>query len=89
VRLELVEARRIADELGLSWEEFRDKYLDDRWPGAESCLLRHGDNGCIFLVMRNNDIRAECRIHSFRPSSCRDWTPGPHRPECREGMGAA
>jgi Fe-S-cluster containining protein len=87
VRLDLVEARRIADELTLSWEEFSDRYLDERWPGAESFLLRHGDSGCIFLVMKKDAMPAECRIHSFRPSSCRDWIPGRHRPECRVGLG--
>ncbi len=27
-----------------------------------------------------------CAIHPFKPSSCREWTPGLDRPECQAGL---
>jgi Fe-S-cluster containining protein len=27
-----------------------------------------------------------CAIHSFKPSSCREWTPGLDRRECQAGL---
>jgi hypothetical protein len=49
VRLSLVEARQIADELGLDWDEWLDRYVDQRWPGTDSFLLRHCNGACVFL----------------------------------------
>ncbi len=49
VRLSLVEARQIADELGFDWDEWLDRYVDQRWPGTDSFLLRHCNGACVFL----------------------------------------
>jgi hypothetical protein len=86
VRLTLEEAQRIAAELQITWDEFVNVYLDLRWPGTESFLLRQGNRGCIFLKQGKGESIASCLIHSFRPSSCRDWAPGLNRPECLEGL---
>ena len=40
VSLSVVEVRRIADGLGITWGEFLNRYVDQRWPSAESFLLR-------------------------------------------------
>jgi Fe-S-cluster containining protein len=85
-RLDMGEARCIADELKMSWEEFGDRYLDSRWPGVESFLLRQGRGGCIFLEQEKDSSIATCLIHPFRSSACRDWTPDLHRSECQEGL---
>jgi Fe-S-cluster containining protein len=88
VRLDIVEARRIADELGISWSEFKDGYLDNRWPGAESFLLRHDTKGCIFLEQDKGSGIASCSIYPARSSSCRDWTPEWDKSECQQGLSA-
>ena len=85
VSLSLGEARRIADELAVTWDEFKLRYLDDRWPGTDSFLVRQTSSGCVFLE-REGPVLTSCRIHRFRPSSCRDWTPGTYRRECKEGL---
>jgi Fe-S-cluster containining protein len=86
VRVDVIEVRRIADELGLGFDEFNDRFLDNRWPGAESFLFRHNESGCVFLVHKKGTNTSDCSIHCLRPSSCRDWTPDWHRTECREGL---
>jgi len=86
VRVDMVEARRISDDLGINWNEFKDKYLDCRWPGAESFLFRHNEGGCVFLEHKKGEPLSKCLIHAIRPSSCRDWIPDWHRTECREGL---
>jgi Fe-S-cluster containining protein len=85
-RLNITEAKRIADGLGISLDEFSNKYLDHRWPGKESFLLRHIRGACIFLKRSRNRKLHNCLIHSFRPSSCEEWTPGLHRRECQQGL---
>ena len=86
VRLSLTEARRIAHELGMSWDDFASQYLDKRWPGTKSLLLRQSHGACPFLEQEEDSAIASCRIHAFRPSSCREWAPGVHRPECQQGL---
>ena len=86
VRLSLVEARRIADELGIAWGEFIERYTDHSWPGATSFLLRQVNGACIFLEHQEGGNKASCLIHRFKPSSCREWTPSLYRRECREGL---
>lgn len=86
VRVDIVEGWRIAEELGLKFDEFKDKFLDTSWPGEESFLFRHSKGGCVFLVHKKGMGISSCSIHSFRPSSCRDWIPDWHRTECREGL---
>lgn len=86
VRLDSAEAQRIAGELGLTGEDFRDKYADRRWPGERSLLIRQ-ENGCCPFLERSGESGDElCAIHSFKPSSCREWTPGLDRHECQTGL---
>ncbi|MBI4267469.1 MAG: YkgJ family cysteine cluster protein, partial [Chloroflexi bacterium] len=84
VQVGFIEARRIADDLGVTWEEWLDKYVEPSWPGTQSFLLRRVDGICIFLDRMPD--RSLCRIHSFKPSSCVDWTASLFRRECKEGL---
>jgi len=86
VRLDLPEAERIAGELGLSLGTFRDRYADPRWPGEQSILVRQEDGCCPFLDRCGESGEELCAIHHFKPSSCREWTPGLDRPECQAGL---
>ncbi|MBN2099929.1 MAG: YkgJ family cysteine cluster protein [Dehalococcoidia bacterium] len=86
VRLDLAEAERIAAELGLTLDAFRDKYADRRWPGERSLLVRQKDGCCPFLQRSGENGDELCGIHSFKPSSCRDWVPGLNRRECQAGL---
>lgn len=86
VRITAGEARNIAAKLGLDITDFVNKYTDPRWPGRDSFLLRHQDDGCIFLKTEPDGKITGCSIHSFRPQDCRDWTAGPERPECQRGL---
>lgn len=80
------EAQQVADGLGISFEEFLDKYTDHRWGGTESFLLRHQGGGCIFLSRDAHNL-ATCSINSFKPSDCSAWAADPSKPECQEGAG--
>ncbi len=86
VRLSLVEARQIADELGFDWDEWLDRYVDQRWPGTNSFLLRHCNGACVFLERIEARNVSRCLIHSFKPSACREWTPSLYRRDCKEGL---
>lgn len=86
VRLSLVEARQIADELGLAWDEWLDRYVDQRWPGTDSFLLCHCNGACVFLERIEARNVTRCLVQSFKPSACREWTPGLYRRECQEGV---
>ena len=85
-RLELVEARHIANKLGLALDDFLKRYTDKRWPGTDSVILRKSRGACIFLKHMTDRKQAICLIHPFRPSSCREWIPGVHQRECRDGL---
>jgi Fe-S-cluster containining protein len=86
VRLDLPEAERIAGELGLGLEAFRDRYADRRWPGEKSILVRQENGWCPFLDRSGESGDELCVIHTFKPSSCREWTPGLDRHECQAGL---
>jgi Fe-S-cluster containining protein len=86
VRLNQIEAKRIASELGIPWKEFITNYTDRRWPGAESFLLRHNHGACIFLSPDKVAEITTCLIYPFRPSSCQKWRPSQYRTECQEGL---
>lgn len=86
VRLSLVEERCIADELGLAWEEWRDRYVDQRQYRPDSFLLRRRDGACVFLERIADGNQTRCLIHPFKPSVCQSWTPSLYRWECREGL---
>ena len=86
VRVDFIEARRIADELGLPWHEFARDYLQQHHPGATTFLLRQDEGVCVFLRYETQGRSAMCAIHPFKPSACRDWVPSLYRRECREGL---
>lgn len=86
VRLTLSEARHISEHLGFDWEEFSRRYTDKRWPGSNSLLLKHNQYGCVFLKRSSGEKIAKCSIHSFKPDSCKEWTPGVFRHECQSGL---
>jgi len=86
VRLDLIKARRICDELGLKWNMFPGRYIDSQWPGSDSFLLRKENGACIFLKDTNIPGSKVCLIHMFKPSACRDWSPSLHRHECQQGL---
>lgn len=86
VRLSLVEARQIANELGLAWNEWLDVYVDQSWPGTNSLLLRQCEEGCVFLEHIKGSNMTRCIIQSFKPSSCREWRPSLYQRECAEGL---
>jgi hypothetical protein len=85
-RLDLAEAGRIAHEMGMSLDEFLNKYADKRWPGTQSFLLRKRRGACVFLKHMLDSKQSVCIIHPFRPSSCRKWVADWHQRECQEGL---
>jgi Fe-S-cluster containining protein len=87
--LSLAEARQIAGALGVSWHQFRQKYLDQRWPGTNSLLIRQNSGRCAFLKTsrhKGNTPTADCVIHAFKPACCREWKAGLDRAECQQGL---
>lgn len=84
-RIDLLEAKTIADGLSITWQEFAANYLDSRYFGEERFLLRQQNGACIFLEQLDNKL-AICKIHPFKPSACRDWTPSLFRRECQIGL---
>lgn len=64
VFLEIDEAKKIADYLNISLDEFGMQYL--RMVGNRYALKENGDNpDCIFL-----DSKRQCRIYECRPKNC-------------------
>ncbi len=86
VGLNLMEAQRIADDLRLSLGVFLERYVDKRWHGLESFLLRQLDGACIFLEHTKGNKKTTCLIHRVKPAHCREWTPSLYRRECRDGL---
>ena len=84
--LELTETQQIADHLGVSLQEFLDDCTDPRWPGVDTYLLKHKARGCVFLNQENGSATGLCRIHSFKPTACRQWSANLYRKECRQGL---
>ncbi len=74
----------ISSALGISSREFVSRYAL-KVPIKEGYLLRRTDAGCVFLA-REEDGRARCTIHRFRPRACREWQPGLSRPACLDGL---
>jgi Fe-S-cluster containining protein len=76
----------IAAKLGVTREEFIDKYTDRRWPGINDFLIRQDGFGCIFLKQSASNKQKLCQIHIFKPQCCLDWQFGKQRQECQEGL---
>jgi len=81
-----MEARCIADDLGLSLDTFLKKYADQRWHGTDSFLLRQCDGACIFLEHTEGSNKSTCLIHRVKAADCREWIPSLYRRECRDGL---
>ncbi|HEY7294182.1 MAG TPA: YkgJ family cysteine cluster protein [Dehalococcoidia bacterium] len=78
------EAARLAAHLGISVDEFLDRYTR-RYPLAEETYQLHErDGGCVFLTFE--DGRAGCVVHEARPQACRNWDASLSRRECLEGL---
>jgi len=86
VNIGLAEGQRIADGLGLVWEEFLNRYTDERWPGTTNFLLRKNNGACVFLERIEGSKVTRCLIHPIRPSSCIDWVPSLYRRECQREL---
>ena len=71
--LSMAEGQCIADKLGITPDEFRNRYADKRWPGIKNILLRKRKGTCVFLERIEGGKVTRCQIHAFRPSSCIDW----------------
>lgn len=84
VRVTLAEAHRITDKIGITWDEWMNSYINDRWPGTESFILRRHNGKCLFL--KEEGEQSLCSIHSFKPSLCIEWSQGTHRKECQRGL---
>ena len=86
VRLNLVEARRIADELGLAFDDWLGRYTDKEWQRDESFVLRWRNGECIFLERVKGSNKTRCLIHEVKPEVCKIWTPSLNRRECQRGL---
>ena len=86
VRLSLTEARQIANELCLTWDEWLDLYVDQSWPGTDSLLLRRCKGGCVFLEDIKGSNATRCIIQPVKPSSCRESRPSWYQRECQQGL---
>jgi Fe-S-cluster containining protein len=80
------EAKAIAGELGMTLEDFLDRYIDDRWFEPGIFLLDIDKDGCVFLEPTVDGRPMLCRIHGLRPQVCRDWQPGQDKKECIEAL---
>jgi Fe-S-cluster containining protein len=83
----LPEAHELADNLGITWQQFADDYLDPRWPGKETVVVRQNSRlTCIFLDQPDGSVFGLCRIHAFKPVPCQNWRASPDKRECRQGL---
>jgi len=85
VRISQTEARRIAEFMDIDYWDWVGRYCDPRWSDPRSHLIRHDDDGCVFLDHPEGKV-ALCRTYGVRPDSCRDWSAGVLRPACQEGL---
>ncbi len=83
-RLSAGESARLAAALGISAEQFLERFTDHRWPGTQSFLLSQKDGACIFLTRSRG--QSLCGIHPIKPQCCRDWVPDILKPECQAGL---
>ena len=86
IHLTLIETRRIADDSGLAWEEWLDRYTSQGWPGNDDFLLRRHNGACIFLRQVEGGNLARCLIQSFKPYACREWNSSLYQRACQEGL---
>jgi len=75
---------RILHFLGITINDWEERYDDSRWQYSEYRLIRHVNGACAFLNFE--DGLACCAIHTVKPSCCANWKPGLDKKECREGI---
>ena len=80
------EATHIAKILGISLDEFIDRYVDEPPCGPDSLVITQHDGACVFLKHREDGKMTRCLIHAIRPSACREWAPDLYLKECQEGL---
>lgn len=85
VRISPAEAREIADCMGMDYWDWVGRHCDPRWSDPRSHLIRHDDNGCVFLDHSHGEVSL-CHIYKVRPASCRDWCAGVFKPACQDGL---
>lgn len=95
IRLTCVEACRIADGLGLSWDSFLDACVDQSASWDNSYLLKRPKGACIFLrpasVPTDRDFQGQvtrfiCSVHAFKPLSCLYLNASLLKKDCRDGL---
>jgi len=86
VQMTLAEAKELAGKLGVEWQTFASEYLDHRWPGRDTVVLRHDNFRCLFLDQPADSVFGLCRIHKFKPLACQAWHASLDRKECRQGL---
>jgi uncharacterized protein len=74
----------ISGYLGIETEEFIKNYTDHRWPGTTSYLIRHNENGCVFLKEISGSRLKLCSIQQVKPRCCREWDAAINKNECRQ-----
>jgi len=84
--MSLAEAQIIAEKIGITLDAFVDYYLDPRWPGSETIVIRNIGSKCPFLDQQSDSIFGLCRIHEVKPFCCRQWQASRGRKECRQGL---
>jgi len=86
VQMPVAEARQLAETLGIGWEEFKSDYLDDAWPGGRTVLLRHRGGNCVFLEPQPDGKVFFCRVHTFKPKACIEWSAEADKKDCKDGL---
>lgn len=80
------EAKKIANALGMEFDDFLVRYVDDSWFEPGIFLIDADSKACVFLEPATDGRPALCRIHKLRPKACRDWQPGLDKKECLEAL---
>ena len=74
----------IAESMSISLSTFIRRYTQKYPFKRGEYLLKHDQQGCIFLKYENG--LAACEIHDVEPEACRNWMPSLSHSECRQGL---
>jgi Fe-S-cluster containining protein len=85
VVVNIEEGNHLAKGLGLDWNTFKEKYLEQYYVAPDRFLIRQTDGNCIFLD-QINPRQAICLINDFKPASCREWQADTSKHECKTGL---
>jgi hypothetical protein len=80
------DCQRIAPVLGMTTDEFIEKYAYKPFPEFDNMILRHNQSRCPFLKPADGFTGEICSIHDVNPGVCRGWQAGPDRRQCLEGL---